>query len=100
MANRQETLGSLASKVAGLTNTITAYLESHGLPSITFAAESEAEYALESELTEPRMQLIEALTDMLHLAKGGKDFIFMESLSVCLPRSHFSPDLHLAHRKQ
>ena len=88
MADHQESLASLAAKVVELTNTLTAYLESNGLPSVTFAADSEAEYALESELTGPRMKLIEALTDMLHLAKGGKDFIFMESLTVCLPCSH------------
>lgn len=84
MAHGQETLGSLLAKVTELTTALTSHLESDGLPSVSFAADSKAEYALGPELTGARMKLIEALTDMLHLAKGGKDFIFMESLTVCL----------------
>lgn len=81
----QETLESLAAKVGELTNAVTSCMKSLGLPPVSFAAGSSAEYPMAMELTGPRSKLVEALTDMLHLAKGGKDVILYDSLAVRTP---------------
>lgn len=83
MSNKQETLDSLAAKVGELTNAVTSYLRSEGLPPLSFAADSDAQYPVAKELTEPRLKLIGVLSDMLHLARGGRDFIFLECVTVC-----------------
>lgn len=82
MAQTLDTLESLAFKVAELTATITSYLNSEGLPQPSFAADSPAQYPAVPEITEPRMILIQSLSDMLHLALGGRDYIFTQSISV------------------
>lgn len=82
MAQTEETLGSLAAKVAELTSTITNYLSSEGLPQPSFAADAPAQYPAVPEVTQPRLKLIQSLSDMLHLALGGRDYIFTQSISV------------------
>lgn len=86
MAHVHETLESLAAKVAQLTWSITSYLNSEGLPQPSFAVDGPAAYPATPELTASRMMLIQSLTDMLHLARGGRDFIFTQSIGVrCQP---------------
>jgi len=86
MAHAHETLESLAAKVAQLTWSITSYLNSEGLPQPSFAVDGPAAYPATPELTASRMMLIQSLTDMLHLARGGRDFIFTQSIGVrCQP---------------
>ncbi|KAK1770138.1 O-methyltransferase-domain-containing protein [Phialemonium atrogriseum] len=82
MAQTEETLGSLAAKVAELTSTITNYLSSEGLPQPSFAADAPAQYPAVPEVTQPRLKLIQSLSDMLHLALGGRDYIFTQSISA------------------
>lgn len=82
MAYVHETLDSLAAKVAQLTWAITSYLNSEGLPQPSFAPDGPDHYPAAPELTGPRMMLIQSLTDMLHLVRGGRDFIFTQSMSV------------------
>ncbi|KAK1756733.1 O-methyltransferase-domain-containing protein [Echria macrotheca] len=77
----QETLESLAAKVGELTNAVASRMKSQGLLPLSFAASSSAEYPMATELAGPRFKLIEVLTDMLHLAKGGKDVILSDGLA-------------------
>lgn len=83
MAHVHETLDTLSAKVAQLTWSITSYLNSEGLPQPSFAAAGPAAFPAAPELTASRMMLIQSLTDMLHLARGGRDYIFTQSIGVC-----------------
>jgi hypothetical protein len=66
-----------------------------GLPSLTLAGDCDAQYPVAEELTKPRLELIGVLSDMLHLAKGGSDFIYMESVTVQRFRSRrVHPGMH------
>lgn len=83
MAPGEETLDSLASKIAVHTKSITSYLDSNGLPAPSFAGNGVAEYPAVPEVQGARMSLIESLMDMLHLAMGGGEYIFTQSMVVC-----------------
>jgi hypothetical protein len=87
MASQQATLESLAGNIAELTKSITSYLKAEGLPAPSFAADAPAEYPAAPEITGPRLMLVQALMDMLHLAMGSKDFVLMQSLTACPPIS-------------
>ncbi|KAL1840070.1 hypothetical protein VTK73DRAFT_3857 [Phialemonium thermophilum] len=76
-----ETLDELAARVVDLTGRITSYLTAQGLPQPSFARDGGLEeYPEAPQVKGPRMRLIETLWDMLHLAMGGKDYVFMNSI--------------------
>jgi hypothetical protein len=83
MAQSQETLDSLATKIAHHAKGISSYLSDHGLLAPSFAADNAAEYPQVPEVQGARLMLIESLMDMLHLAMGGSEYIFTQSMVVC-----------------
>ena len=70
-----ETLGST---VATLSKTFASQLEASHFPKPSFAADSPAIYPPKPEIQEPRLQLIDALTDLLNLATGAGDYLFLQ----------------------
>jgi hypothetical protein len=82
-AQSQETLDSLATKVAHHARTIGSYLSDHNLVAPSFAADNAAEYPHVPEVQGARLVLIESLMDMLHLAVGGSEYIATQSMVVC-----------------
>jgi hypothetical protein len=85
MAQNQETLGSFAAKITQQATIITSYFNEHNLQTPSFAASNEAEYPAVSSVQIARLELIESLMDMLQLAIGGNEYIFMQSMAVCYP---------------
>jgi hypothetical protein len=83
MAQSQETLGSLSAKIAHHANVITSYLSDDGLQAPSFAADNAVEYPAVADIQRARLALTESLMDMLHLAIGGSEFIFTQSMVVC-----------------
>lgn len=67
----------LGATVASLTKSIASLLEAgkHAKPS--FAADCPATFPAAPAIQEPRLQLIETLTDLLHLATGAGDYLFL-----------------------
>ena len=80
-------LETLGTTVASLSKTFASQLEAAHYPKPSFAAESPATFPPEPEIQEPRLQLIEALTDLLNLATGAGDYLFLHSgLFVSIPQ--------------
>lgn len=85
MAQNQETLGSFAARITQQAKIITSYFNEHNLQTPSFAASNEAEYPAVSSVQIARLELIESLMDMLQLAIGRNEYIFMQSMAVCYP---------------
>ena len=83
MAQSQDTLNNLASRVAHHARAISSYINDHGLIAPSFAADNVAEYPKVPEVQGARLELIESLIDMLHLAIGGSEYIVTQSMVVC-----------------
>ncbi|KIM99411.1 hypothetical protein OIDMADRAFT_20024 [Oidiodendron maius Zn] len=64
-------------------NVISSYLSGHGLRAPSFAADNAVEYPAVADIQRARLALAESLMDMLHLAIGGSEFIFTQSMVVC-----------------
>ncbi|KAK4234121.1 6-hydroxytryprostatin B O-methyltransferase [Achaetomium macrosporum] len=72
-----EDMETLGAAVADLTKTLASKLQAANYPKPSFAADSPATFPLEDEIQKPRQQLIDTLTDLLHLATGPSDFLFL-----------------------
>lgn len=82
MSQSRETLDSLASKISDQSKAITTYLSANGLRAPSFEGNNVAEYPPIPEVQEARLMLIESLMDMLHLAMGGSEYIFIQTMVV------------------
>jgi hypothetical protein len=78
----QPTLVGLAATITETAQAITRHLEANSLPIPSFAENGPAAYPPAPEILGPRFQLLEALTDMFHLAMGPSDLTFMQPLLV------------------
>ena len=78
----QTTLEGLAAKITESTNTILSHLRAEGHPEPSFSADGPSDYPNVPAVQGPRMALIDAALDMLRMAMGPKDYIFLESVTV------------------
>jgi hypothetical protein len=70
-------LETLGAEVARLSRTVAARLQKGNHPKPSFAADGPATFPHDLEIQQPRLQLIEALTDLLYLATGAGDYLFL-----------------------
>ena len=85
MAELNPTLKNLAATISQTANAITSYLDAQNAPTPSFAEDSPVEYPSVPEVQGPRLQLIEALSDMILLAMGPAEFCFMKPVYVGVP---------------
>lgn len=94
MAQSQPTLDGLAARIVQISKDITSYMSSHGQEALSFAPNSPPEYPKDPEVRGPRLLLIGALLDMLHLVMGANDFLLLQPFLV---RHHVAaPLVHTA----
>ena len=67
----------LGASVASLSKTLASQLEAGHYPKPSFAADGPAAFPPDPEIQEPRLKLIEALSDLLSLATGPLDYLFL-----------------------
>ena len=79
MSQPEPSLESLAETIGQLSKTITSYLSLNGFAQPSFAIDAPPSYPPAPEVQGPRLMLIQALTDMLHLAYGSNDFLFQHT---------------------
>lgn len=89
MAELNPTLKGLAATISQAANAITSYLDAHNAPAPSFTEDSPAEYPSVPKVQGPRLQLIEALSDMMFLAMGPAEFCFMKPVFVGVPWTRF-----------
>lgn len=82
MPPSKPTLLSLAASISEAAQAITTYLEDHGHPAPSFSETGLDTYPKDPKLTGLRFQLIDAASDMRHLALGPADFNFLQPLFV------------------
>lgn len=70
-------LETLGATIADLSKTLASRLQEGSYPKPSFAADSPPGFPPKAEIQGPRLQLIEALTDLLHLATGAGDYLFL-----------------------
>jgi hypothetical protein len=80
--SQKPNLEGLAAKISESTKAIISYLHAEKLPEPSFAADGPSDYPKVPEVQGPRMELIEAAMDLLRMALGPKDYIFLESVTV------------------
>ncbi|KAK4141032.1 6-hydroxytryprostatin B O-methyltransferase [Dichotomopilus funicola] len=73
----QANLSAMGAEVAVLATTVAAALEKGGHPQPSFAADSPATFPPDADIQQPRLRLIEVLTDLLYLATGAGDYLFL-----------------------
>ncbi|KAH6635099.1 O-methyltransferase-domain-containing protein [Chaetomium sp. MPI-SDFR-AT-0129] len=73
----QANLSAMGAEVAALATTVAAALEKGGHPQPSFAADSPATFPPDADIQQPRLRLIEVLTDLLYLATGAGDYLFL-----------------------
>ncbi|KAL4780404.1 O-methyltransferase [Aspergillus varians] len=75
---------SLGANVSTLCSTIAARLKGENQPLPSFAPDSPARFPNDPLLQKSRQELITILTDLLYLASGPADYLFIESLAGLL----------------
>jgi hypothetical protein len=91
MAQNSPTLEGLATTIAELTKALAGQLKDANHPEPSFAADSPSSLPPTPEIQGVRLQLVEALSDLLQLATGPSDYIFQQSLFVS-PRPFTAPN--------
>lgn len=81
------TLESLAARVADLTTTLTTALQERNSPQPSFSQDAPDLLSPAPEVQNPRLQLVETLTKMLHLATGPTEYLIQQCLLVNFPSS-------------
>ena len=72
-------LEMLGVAVAQLSKTLADRLQAADCPKPSFAADSPGTFPSDPDIRQPRLQLIEALTDLLYLATGASDYLFLHA---------------------
>jgi 6-hydroxytryprostatin B O-methyltransferase len=76
-------LGELVALISTHVSTITKFLDVNSLPHPSFAVNAPAGLPGDANVQRARFALIEAATDLIHLATGPEDYIKLQSLEVC-----------------
>lgn len=87
MAQSDLTLESLAARVVDLTTTLTTALQERNSPQPSFSEDAPEFLSPAPEVQGPRLQLVETLTKMLHLATGPTEYLIQQCLFVSFPSS-------------
>lgn len=87
MSSPEPTLASLAASISDAANAITKYLADNGHPAPSFQEEGLERYPKDPQLMGLRFQLIEATSDLYHMALGPEDMAFMQPLFVSNPNT-------------
>lgn len=82
MAEEKPTLESLGATVAKLSKELSMQLKAVNHPEPSFAADGPVALPPTPDIQVPRLQLIETLMDMLHLATGPSEYIFQQSFEL------------------
>lgn len=82
MSQEELTLESLATSITKLSNTLTQGLKDANFPQPSFAADAPAQLPPNPAIQGPRLQLVEALMKMLHLAMGPSEYFLQLGLGV------------------
>lgn len=85
MSSPEPTLASLAASISDAANAIAKHLEDNGHPAPSFQEEGLERYPKDPQLMGLRFQLIEATSDLYHMALGPEDMAFMQPLFVSNP---------------
>ncbi|KAH0522998.1 hypothetical protein TsFJ059_008058 [Trichoderma semiorbis] len=80
MAQSDLTLESLAARVVELTTTLTTALQERNSPQPSFSEDAPELLSPAPEVQGPRLQLVETLTKMLHLATGPTEYLIQQCL--------------------
>jgi hypothetical protein len=82
MTSSEPTLNSLAASICEAAKSITAYLEENGHTTPSFNEGGLENYPRDPKLMGLRFQLIEATSDLHHLALGPAEFSFLQPFFV------------------
>jgi hypothetical protein len=82
MALKSPSLKELALTITSQVSTINNFLEKNALPQPSFAVDGPASLPEDLEVQSARLALIEAATDMLHLAMGPLDYMRWQPLTL------------------
>ncbi|KAJ1533466.1 hypothetical protein HK405_000491, partial [Cladochytrium tenue] len=77
-AKTTPTLETLGAKIAELSKALSAQLKAANHPQPSFAADGSDALPTTPDVQGPRMQLIEAALDLVHLATGPSEYILQE----------------------
>ncbi|KAL7793744.1 O-methyltransferase domain-containing protein [Trichoderma ceciliae] len=80
MSESEQTLDGLAARVVNLSTTLTAALQESNSPLPSFSQDAPESLSPAPEVQGPRLQLIETLMKMLHLATGPSEFMIQQCL--------------------
>ncbi|GAM42008.1 O-methyltransferase [Talaromyces pinophilus] len=81
MAESGPTFNSLAAAITQATSTISSYIDEHKLPAPSFAENGPEIYPMAPEVQFARLELLDAATDLLHLALNNHDTMVMDVLN-------------------
>jgi hypothetical protein len=82
MSQQDATLGSLAATVQHLTKSLLEGLAAADFPQPSFAPDAPPQLPPVPEIQGPRLQLVEALMKMLHLAMGPSEYFLQLGFGV------------------
>jgi hypothetical protein len=82
MAESGPTLNGLAAAITQAASAISSYIEEHKLPAPSFAENGPEKYPRAPEVQFARLQLLDAATDLLHLAMGPESYSLMYPIFV------------------
>lgn len=82
MDQQNMTLESLAAAISQLTETLTSGLRAANFPEPSFAADAPPQLPPSPAIQGPRLQLVEALMNMLHLAVGPTEYFLQLGFGV------------------
>lgn len=82
MTESGPTLNSLAAVITQATSTISSYIDENKLPAPSFAENGPQTYPMAPEVQFARLQLLDAATDLLHLAMGPANYSLMYPVFV------------------
>lgn len=84
MVVSEPTLNCLAAAISETTKALTAYLEQNGHSTPSFEEGGLEQYPKDAMVTGLRFQLLEAASDLYHLALGPADMGFLQPLFVSI----------------
>ncbi|KAF4989556.1 hypothetical protein F66182_16642 [Fusarium sp. NRRL 66182] len=97
MAQPSPNFESLAATISESSDAITSFLKSRNLPTPSFDENGPADIPKDPEVQGARLQLLGALTDMLHLAMGPAFYSLFSPVWVRNPSFNLRNSLSLDH---